>query len=197
MAIGTGTILGITAGLGAATSLAKKLGLRQGAPGIPGAAGLAAGYADERNYASEVAAAAAMLPTIAQQKGSENLALAWGGAGNMPAGMSRQVAARSAQKRADADVVPARLKELQIRRQVSEEGVRARRREQMAEMVRTLRAQGVNTPEEIVRALAGLTGGDKVLMEEARNMASGGRLFVAGTAPGFAEDVGSFMFGTS
>ena len=197
MAIGTGTILGTIAGLGAATSLAKKFGLRRDAPGIPGAAGLAAGYADERDYASEVAAAAAMLPTIAQQRQSETLALGYGGAGNAPAGMVRQTAARSAQKQADADVVPARLKELQIRRQVSEEGVRTKRREQMAEMVRTLRAQGVDTPEEIVRALAGITGGDKVLMREARNMASGGRLFQTGTAPGFAEDVGSFMFGTS
>ena len=193
MAIGTGTILGTIAGLGAATGLAKRLGLRPSAPQIENREALRRAFAEEREFGQAVADIASMMPAAARQREYEAFAQGFGAGG--PRGMQRQVAARDASRRADVGSVAPMLEALKIKKQVSPTEVQKRRRAEMGKAVAALRSQGVDAPQQIMEVLGPLTGGDQVLMEEAAALARGGRLFRTGTAPGFVEDIGSLLMG--
>ena len=193
MAFGTAALLGTLGGLGVATNLAKQLGLRPKPPAVSNRAALEDAFAAEAEFGEEVADIAGMLPTVARQREYEAFAQGFGSGG--PRGMQRQVAARDASRRADVGSVVPTLEALKIKKEVAPLEVQKRRRTEMGKAAAQLAAQGVNTPEQIIAVLGPLTGGDPVLLSEARVMAGGGRLFQTGTAPGFVEDIGSFIMG--
>ena len=193
MAFGTAALLGTLGGLGVATNLAKQLGLRPKPPAVSNRAALEDAFAAEAEFGEEVADIAGMLPTVARQNQYEAFAQGFGSGG--PRGMQRQAAARDASRRADVGSVVPTLESLKIKKEVAPLEVQKKRRAEMGKAAAQLAAQGVNTPEQIIAVLGPLTGGDPVLLSEARVMAGGGRLFQTGTAPGFVEDIGSFIMG--
>jgi hypothetical protein len=193
MAFGTTALLGTLGGLGVATNLAKQLGLRPKPPAVSNRAALEDAFAAEAEFGEEVADIAGMLPTVARQREYEAFAQGFGSGG--PRGMQRQVAARDASRRADVGSVVPTLEALKLKKEVAPLEVQKKRRAEMGKAAAQLAAQGVNTPEQIIAVLGPLTGGDPVLLSEARVMAGGGRLFQTGTAPGFVEDIGSFIMG--
>lgn len=193
MAFGTAALLGTLGGLGVATNLAKQIGLRPKPPTVSNRAALEDAFAAERDFSQEVTDIAGMLPTVARQNQYEAFAQGYRPSGLT--GMQRVVAARDASRRADVGSVVPTLESLKIKKEVAPLEVQKRRRAEMSTAAAQLAAQGVNTPEQIIAVLGPLTGGDPVLLAEARVMAGGGRLFQTGTAPGFVEDIGSFIMG--
>lgn len=189
----TAAILAALAGGGVATRLAKDLGLRPSPPPISNRAALQDAFRQEQEFGQEVADIASMMPAVARQREYEAFAQGFGSGG--PRGMQRQAAARDASRRADVGSVAPMLDALKLKKQVSPTEVQKKRRDEMSKALAALRSQGVDTPQQIMEVLGPLTGGDPALMREASALASGGRLFRTGTAPGFVEDIGSLLMG--
>jgi hypothetical protein len=189
----TATILGTLAGAGLLTSLAKDLGLGPAPPSISNRAALEDAFREEQEFGQEVADIALMMPAVARQREYE--AFAQGYRPSNLTGMQRVAAARDASRRADVGSVAPMLDALKLKKQVSPTEVQKKRRDEMSKALAALRSQGVDTPQQIMEALGPLTGGDPALMREASALASGGRFFRTGTAPGFVEDIGSLLMG--